>query len=121
MGVFHLGGKYGLSEALGYAVTFVAIMPAVLLTTEVGKLLTERIGAPISESMQNFSLPAVSAVVMTGLLSYIAGSKVYEKWKMKRTFARLSAFEDKAGRATLSEAKFATGLTCERMFVPVAP
>ncbi len=123
-GVFHLGGKYGIAETLGYAVTFIAIMPAVLLTTEVGKLLTERIGTPLAQSMQSFSFTEVSAVAVTGLLSYIAGSKVYEKWKMKRTFGRLSAFDEMRSndaRATQDASKGAPIRSCELIFVPVAP
>ncbi len=119
-GVFHLGGKYGIAETLGYAVTFIAIMPAVLLTTEVGQLLTQRIGTPLTQSMQSFSFTEVSAVALTGLLSYIAGSKVYEQWKMKRTFARLTAFEDKAKSTEAVDKGGAPVLSCERMFIPVA-
>lgn len=93
-GVFHLGGKYGVAEMLAYSVTFVAIMPAVLLSTDVGRILTERVGSPLIQSMQSFSLMEVSTALTAGILSYIAGDKLYEKWKMKRVMARLSGLKE---------------------------
>ncbi|MDZ4082281.1 MAG: hypothetical protein U1E10_05065, partial [Bdellovibrionales bacterium] len=128
-GVFHLGGKYGVAEMLAYSVTFVAIMPAVLLSTDVGRILTERVGSPLIQSMQSFSLMEVSTALTTGLLSYIAGSKVYENWKMKRVMARLSGLKENTGavpkpiepkRASQQPTEgFAFGGSCESSFVSV--
>ncbi|MDX9730485.1 MAG: hypothetical protein RBT63_01825, partial [Bdellovibrionales bacterium] len=126
-GVFHLGGKYSIAEVLGYGVTFFAIMPAVLLTTEVGRQLTEHIGTPVARMAQGISLTEVSIAALTGIASYIAGSKFYEKWKMKRTLSRLSILapeprpESKA-ETTRSDSLATNGVVrggrCELLFQP---
>lgn len=113
-GVFHLGGKYGLAEALGYAVTFIAIMPAVLLTTDVGRILTERIGNPVAQTMQGYTGTEVATTLTIGILSFIAGSKAFEKWKMNRTLGRLSGFEGKPKTKT----GVAGIVRCESLFTP---
>jgi hypothetical protein len=128
-GVFHLGGKYGVAEMLAYSVTFVAIMPAVLLSTDVGRILTERVGSPLIQSMQSFSLIEVSTALTTGILSYIAGSKMYENWKMRRVMARLSVLKEEpsAVKATRdSKTSVQTGIeaisfggSCEGSFISV--
>jgi hypothetical protein len=128
-GVRHLAGKYSLSELLGYTVTFVAIMPAVLLTSEVGRNLTTYIGNPIVESFQRFSFVEVSTAFMSGVLAYIAGGKVYERWRMSRTMGRLAVLQDsveQSGEQKLSKDLRSQGVdlpllrTCEGSFLPVA-
>lgn len=123
-GVFQLGGKYGTTEALAYAATFIAIMPAILMTTEIGALLTTSIGMPVERAMHNFSMIEVSGAVLTGLLSYIAGSKALERWKMKRTTARLAKLNDSsvemaksAGVGDLRSRPTGAGPNCEALFI----
>ncbi len=125
-GVFHLGGKYGVAEMLAYSVTFIAIMPAVLLTTDVGRILTERVGTPVLQSMQTFSLPEVTLALTTGLLSYIAGSKIYENWKMKNVMGRMKGLTENSNISqptssqTINSSRgIAIGGSCESSFVPV--
>jgi hypothetical protein len=127
-GVRHLASKYSLAELLGYTVTFVAIMPAVLLTSEVGRNLTTYIGTPVVEAFQRFSFVEISTAMMSGVLAYIAGSKVYERWRMNRTIGRLTALderlertEDRAKAKQVSAEAIDLGLLrgCEGSFVPV--
>ncbi|MBN8541439.1 MAG: hypothetical protein J0L82_13690 [Deltaproteobacteria bacterium] len=127
-GVFHLGGKYGVAEMLAYSVTFVAIMPAVLLSTDVGRILTERVGSPLIQSMQSFSMLEVSTALTVGILSYIAGSKVYENWKMKTVMARLSLLKEETSTVNVARDTKAVqtsteaigfGGSCEGSFVGV--
>lgn len=127
-GVRHLASKYALAEMLAYTVTFVAIMPAVLLTSEVGRNLTTYVGTPIVESMQKFSFVEISGALLTGALAYMAGSSLYEKWRLRRTTGRLSilteAAERSAGPARASPqtpAKIVpsrAGGKCEALFMP---
>lgn len=123
-GVFHLGGKYGISEMLAYSVTFVAIMPAVLLTTDVGRILTERVGSPVMQAMQSFSMTEVSMALTAGILSYIAGSKAFEAWRMKNVMGRLSNLKEGAPKTVASKPDapttgFVIGGSCEASFVSV--
>ncbi len=97
-GVRHLASKYSLAELLGYTVTFVAIMPAVLLTSEVGRNLTTYVGTPVAEAFQRFSFMEISTAMMSGVLAYIAGSHVYEKWRMSRTIGRLTVLDERLER-----------------------
>lgn len=97
-GVRHLASKYSLAELLGYTVTFVAIMPAVLLTSEVGRNLTTYVGTPVVEAFQRFSFVEISTAMMSGVLAYIAGSKVYERWRMNRTIGRLTVLDERLER-----------------------
>lgn len=128
-GVRHLASKYSLAELLGYTVTFVAIMPAVLLTTEVGRNLTTYIGTPVVETFQRFSFVEISTAVMSGVLAYIAGSKVYERWRMNRTLGRLTVLEeslDKTEQQKQAKALSSQSInlqllrSCEGSFLPVA-
>lgn len=128
-GVRHLAGKYSLAELLGYTVTFVAIMPAVLLTSEVGRNLTTYVGTPVVEAFQRFSFVEISTAAMSGVLAYIVGGKVYERWKMNRTMGRLTVLEESLERTdqqkqakVLSSQSINLQLlgTCEGTFLPVA-
>jgi hypothetical protein len=79
--------------------------------------------------MQSFSLIEVSTALTTGILSYIAGSKVYENWKMRRVMARLSVLKEEpsAVKATRdSKTSVQTGIeaisfggSCEGSFISV--
>ena len=79
--------------------------------------------------MQSFSLMEVSTALTTGLLSYVAGSKVYENWKMKRVMARLSGLKENSAavpkpiepkRASQKPTEgLAFGGSCESSFVSV--
>lgn len=114
-GVRHLASKYALAEMLAYMVTFVAIMPAVLLTSEVGKNLTSYIGSPIAETLQRFSFVEISGALFTGALAYMAGSSIYEKWRLRRTTSRLSILNDAHEQ---TDRTIRSGGKCEMLFLP---
>lgn len=127
-GVRHLASKYALAEMLAYTVTFIAIMPAVLLTSEVGRNLTTYVGTPIVESMQRFSFVEISGALLTGALTYMAGGSLYEKWRLRSTTSRLSILNESPDRSTgparaspLTPSKIVpsrAGGKCEALFLP---
>lgn len=95
-GNLHLFAKYGLSEFLGYTVTFFGVLSSVLLSSRVEEITTRMI-TPVAGFFQSISPQEMGMLALSGALAWIGG-KYYGKWKQRMEMRRLQLITEVTNR-----------------------